>query len=174
MDAKIENLRQTVKQRLLGDQPSAIERVFDIHKVFVRIPNKAVATDSRTQDGDLGDPEFELPLIPENKLGDALGELQLQNLCKTTVSEIFRRTATDYSDQGMTFGEFSLACKFPSKIEEWLATLELPRLLTQCIPHDSEEISYDELEVLRNLDEEALTASMTVFAEQVYMYLRYF
>jgi hypothetical protein len=166
MEVKIGKLQETVEKRLVGEQLDAIESVFKSHQIIIHVQNETAAT-SETQDGNIGIP---VKLIPVNKLGDALGEIQHRKLSESAVDEIFRRTAADYSDQGMTLREFSLACKFPSKIEEWFATLELPRLLSHCIPHDSEEVLNDELDALRNLDEDALTAAATVFAEQVFFF----
>jgi hypothetical protein len=160
----MEALRSLVEQRLRGEESSEIIKVFDAHKIITRVHNDILPSLSEAQNGN-APAECEVELIPEYKFGDALEDVQRQKLSKITVSEIFRRTATAYSVQGMTFHEFSLACKFPSKIEEWLATLELPRLLSKCIPSD--KVLHEELEILQNLDEETLTAAMTVFTEQV-------
>jgi hypothetical protein len=109
----------------------------------------------------------DVPLIPDRKLRDALKCVHSRDLGSLGASEIFRRTATAYSDRGLTIEEFGLACKAPTKVEEWLNTLNLPRLLAFCIPQIEDQNEDEELVAVSSLTHGVLDSVAMVFAEKV-------
>ncbi len=154
------------ENRLRGQSDAEIKRVFYYHAENHNKANELLAEDPSIQTVQ------EIELIPKCRLGNALKELHFRDIEDDAVDDIYLMNASSHSDKGMTLLEFSHASRSPSKIQQWLETLELPRLLDLSIPQGENGGMYEGLGSLWNLDEDNIKNVVSLFAEQVQFALR--
>ena len=98
---------------------------------------------------------------------DALNALHFRDIGDDAVDDLYLMNASSHFDKGMTLLEFSHASRSPSKIQQWLETLELPRLLALSMPQGTQDGMYEGLGLLWSLDKDNIKNIVALFAKQV-------
>ena len=154
------NLLDTeLKNRLHGQSDAEIKRVFDAYSEKYRM-----ADESRAEDQDI---QYEVALIPQSRLGEALKVLHFRDTDDDAIKDIYLMNASSHCEKGMTFQEFLHTSRSPARIQQWLETLDLPRMLAICMPQGENDGMYEGLGSLWSLDKDNIKSVVSLFAEQV-------
>jgi ankyrin repeat protein len=101
----------------------------------------------------------EASVIAEDRLGQALQDCG-QTLSRNEIKKLIHLNAANIEAGGLAFEEFVRAVLTPSRLEEWISSLHLPRIFALCFP-------MCELEVISQLDPESIESIIGEFAHRI-------